>query len=81
MNPLKNGYLGITTKRIVLDTNVLVAGLRSRNGPSFALLSSLPDARYQICLSVTLYAEWQAVITRPEHLPRGTTAEMALRFA
>ena len=72
--------MGVTTERIVLDTCVLVSAARSRDGASFALVSSLPDRRYQICLSVALYAEWQAVLTRPEHLPTGATAEMALRF-
>ena len=72
--------MGVTTIRIVLDTNVLVSAVRSRKGASFALVSSLPDPRFQICLSVTLYAEWQAVLTRPEHLPRGADAEAALGF-
>lgn len=43
-------------------------------------MSSLPDPRFQICLLVTLYAEWQSVLTRPEHLPSGANAEMALGF-
>lgn len=72
--------MGITIKRIVLDANVLVSAVRSRNGAIFALVSSLPDPRFQICLSVTLYAEWQAVLTRPEHLPRGADAAAALAF-
>lgn len=57
--------------RMVLDTNVLVAATRSRNGASFELLSLLPDPRFQIALSVALYTEWQDVLTRPEHLPPG----------
>jgi len=72
--------MGITTNRIVVDTNVLVSAVRSRNGASFALVSSLPDPRFQFCLSVTLYAQWQAVLTRLEHLPRGPGAEAALGF-
>lgn len=57
--------------RIVLDTSVLVAAARSRQGASFALVSRLPDPRFEIALSVALYTEWQAVLTRPEHLPPG----------
>jgi len=57
--------------RVVLDTNVLVAATRSRNGASFKLLSLLPDPRFQIALSVALYTEWQDVMSRPEHLPPG----------
>ena len=66
--------------RIVLDTNVLVAAARSRNGASFALVSSIPAAEFQPCLSVSLYAEWQDALTRPENLPPGRTAEDALGF-
>lgn len=63
------------TIKIVLDTSVLVAAARSRHGASFALVSSLPDPRFQICLSVAVYTECQAVLSRPEHLPRGADAD------
>ena len=66
--------------RIVLDTSVLVAAARSRRGASFALLSRLPSQQFQIALTVALYLEWQAVLTREEHLPQGATAEDALGF-
>lgn len=66
--------------KIVLDTNVLVAATRSRRGASFELLSLLPDARFQIALSVALYTEWQDVMTRPEHLPPGMEPEDAQGF-
>lgn len=35
--------------RIVLDTNVLVAAVRSRRGASFALVSSIPAPEFQPC--------------------------------
>lgn len=57
--------------KIVLDTSVLVAAARSRNGASFALVSSLPNRKFDIALTVALYTEWQAVLTRPEHIPPG----------
>ena len=66
------------TIRVVIDTSVLVAAARSRNGASFELVSLLPDTRFQICLSVAVYTEWQSVITRPEHLPPGVDESMAL---
>jgi putative PIN family toxin of toxin-antitoxin system len=66
--------------RVVLDTNVLVAAARSRRGASFALVSSIPSPDFQPCLSVGLYAEWQDVLTRPENVPPGGTAEGALSF-
>ena len=66
--------------RIVIDTSVLVAAARSRQGPSFALVSSLPDPRFEIALSVALYTEWQAVLTRPEHLPPGLRIDDVLAY-
>lgn len=66
--------------RIILDTSVLVAAARSRNGASFQLLSMLPSHDFEIALTVTLYTEWQAVLTRPEHLPPGVSADTALAF-
>lgn len=66
--------------RVVFDTSVLVAAARSRDGASFALVSSIPSPRFQICLSVGLYTEWQDVLSRPEHLPVGQTSADALRF-
>jgi predicted nucleic acid-binding protein len=67
--------------RVVLDTNVLIAAAKSRQGASFALVSSIPAPEFQPCLSVALYAEWQDVLTRSENLPPGLTAEHALGFA
>ena len=66
--------------RIVLDTSVLVAAARSRQGASFALVGSLPHPRFEFALSVTLYTEWQTVLTRPEHLPPGLQPQDALAY-
>ena len=66
--------------RLVLDTSVLVAAARSRQGASFALVGSLPHPRYEFALSVALYTEWQAVLTRPEHLPPGLQPQDALAY-
>lgn len=66
--------------RIVLDTSVLVAASRSRNGASFRLVSMLPSPKFEIALTIAVYTEWQAVLTRPEHLPPGVTVDMALGF-
>ena len=66
--------------RIVLDTSVLVAAARSRNGASFKLVSMLPTPEIEIALTVAVYTEWQAVMTRPENLPPGATADDALAF-
>ena len=66
--------------RVVLDTSVLVAAARSRNGASFELMRMLPSRRFEPALTIALYTEWQAVLTRPEHLPPGATAEMSLGY-
>lgn len=66
--------------RIVLDTSVLVAATRSRNGASFRLLAMLPSPEFQIALTVSVYTEWQAVLTRPEHRPPGATMEDVQAF-
>jgi putative PIN family toxin of toxin-antitoxin system len=66
--------------RIVLDTSVLVAASRSRNGSSFRIVSMLPSPDFEIALTIAVYTEWQAVLTRPEHLPPDATPDMALGF-
>ena len=66
--------------RVVMDTNVLVAAARSRRGASFALVSAIPAAEFEPCLSVGLYSEWQDVLTRPENLPPGMNPDNALGF-
>ena len=53
---------------VVLDTNILVAAARSRTGASQRLLRLLPDTRFQPAISVPLFAEYSAVLKRPEHL-------------
>lgn len=47
---------------MLLDTNVLVAGLRSRNGVAFRLLSLVGTGHFQICLSVPVVLEYETVL-------------------
>ena len=49
---------------VVMDTNVLVAALRSRRGASFELLRLVGDQRWQIHLSTALLLEYEAVARR-----------------
>ena len=51
--------------RVVIDTNVLVAGLRSRRGASFALLQRLGGADLLPVLSPALCLEYEDVLARP----------------
>ena len=57
--------------RIVLDTNILIAASRSRNGASFALLQAMKAKRFVALVSVPLMLEYEAVLKRPEHLEIG----------
>jgi putative PIN family toxin of toxin-antitoxin system len=63
-------------KRVVLDTNVLVAGLRSRNGASFAILRLVADRRLRPLATTALFLEYEAVLKRPQqHLAHGFSAQ------
>jgi putative PIN family toxin of toxin-antitoxin system len=50
--------------KIVIDTNVLVSALRSRNGASFELLNALLDDRFVAFVSVPLVMEYESVLHR-----------------
>ena len=50
--------------RVVLDTNVLVAAVRSRRGASFALLSRVGTQAFEIALSVPLVLEYEEALLR-----------------
>ena len=47
-----------------MDTNVLVAALRSRRGASFELLRLVGDRRWRLHLSTALLLEYEAVARR-----------------
>ncbi len=53
---------------VVLDTNVVLAGLRSSKGASFQLLRLIEVDRIDFLLSVPLVLEYEAVLKRPENL-------------
>ncbi len=52
--------------KIVIDTNVLVAALRSRRGASFKLISVLPSDKFAIAISVPLVFEYEDALKRLE---------------
>ena len=49
---------------VVIDTNVLVAGLRSRRGASYRLLRLLGKGRFRSVVSVPLVLEYEGVCKR-----------------
>lgn len=67
--------------KLVLDTDVLVAGLRSRAGASRRLLLLLYQGRFEVLASVAMMLEYEAVLTRPENLQAfGLTIAEVERF-
>ena len=68
--------------QIVLDTNVLVAALRSRRGASFALLARLaaPTPGYELHVSVPLVFEYEDVLRRPAAGVAPDVADAVLDF-
>src|SRR5580692_7090627 len=52
------------TLEAVLDTNVLIAALRSRRGASFELLRLVGNRRWRLHLSTALLLEYEAVARR-----------------
>lgn len=55
-----------TPPRIVLDTNVLYAGLYSANGKSHQLLRAIAEKRVRIALSTPLLFEYEDVLKRDQ---------------
>jgi len=50
--------------RVVVDTNVLVTGLRSRLGASFELLTRIGSGSFELAVSVPLVLEYEEVLGR-----------------
>jgi putative PIN family toxin of toxin-antitoxin system len=53
--------------RVVLDTSVLVAGLRSRLGASNQVLRNVAEGRCIPLVTTAVFLEYEAVLLRPEH--------------
>ncbi len=60
--------IGCFMWRWVLDTSVLVAGLRSRQGASYVLLGLVADRIIRPLATPALFLEYEDVLKRPEHL-------------
>jgi len=54
-------------KRIVLDTSVVVAGVRTRLGAGNAVLRLVAQGRLVILATPPLFLEYEEVLKRPEH--------------
>ncbi|HIJ38467.1 MAG TPA: putative toxin-antitoxin system toxin component, PIN family [Rhodospirillaceae bacterium] len=67
--------------KLVLDTDVIVAAMRSPKGASAALLLAADAGEVELLATVPLYIEYEAVCTRAEHiLASGVTLEEVEQF-
>ena len=60
-------------RRVVIDTNVLVAAIRSKHGSSYELLQRVDEGAFEIAVSVPLTLEYESVLARhvaDSHLTR-----------
>lgn len=62
--------------QIVIDTNVIVAGLRSKRGAAFRLLSLVGTGLFDIHLSVPLILEYEEILLR--ELPHLSVSQAAV---
>lgn len=53
--------------KIVLDTSVVVAGLRTRMGAGNAVLRLVAEQRVRLLATPPLFLEYEEVLMRPEH--------------
>ena len=54
--------------RLVIDTNILVAALRNRLGPSFALMQRVRQSQITMCCTPALFLEYEDVLKRADQL-------------
>lgn len=66
-------------RRVVLDTNVIVSGLRSRRGASFQVLSLVGSGLFEHYMSVALAFEYEDAVKRSAsgiHLPKAVVEDI-----
>jgi putative PIN family toxin of toxin-antitoxin system len=62
--------------RVVIDTNVLLASLRSKSGASNAIAQLIDQRRVTPIISVPLMFEYEEVFHRPDSLPHLSPQEI-----
>lgn len=65
---------------IILDTNVLLAALRSRKGASYKLLTLVRAKKFRLHLSVPLFVEYESVCKREQHALDAETVDDILNY-
>jgi hypothetical protein len=61
---------------IVVDTNVIIAGARSKKGASYRILSAMVEKRLDFLISVPLFLEYEEVLKRPSVVSNLSIAEI-----
>ena len=64
------------TKRIILDTNVLVSALTSAEGSSRTVLRGVLQGRWQPLISLSLFLEYEDVLSRSQTIERCPLSEV-----
>jgi putative PIN family toxin of toxin-antitoxin system len=68
-------------RRIVLDTSVIVAALRTRLGAANAVMRLIAHGRLAVLATPPLFLEYEEVLLRPEQrLAHGLTSEQVEEF-
>jgi len=57
--------------RIVMDTDILIASVRSKTGASRSIMHMIERRQLTAVATVPMLIEYEAVLTRPEHLAAG----------
>lgn len=65
---------------IIIDTNVLVAAMKSRNGNSFKLLSMLDGDRWRVNISTPLVFEYESILKREIETERAADCEHLIDY-
>ncbi len=62
--------------KVVIDTNVLIAALETKNGAAYKLLINLSNGYYLPNISVPLFIEYEAVAKRQDMLTGLSSADI-----
>jgi putative PIN family toxin of toxin-antitoxin system len=62
--------------RVILDTCVLFSALRSSQGASYKLITSLAWQKFKPVVSTPLFFEYEEVLLRPKQFPHLTVTEI-----
>ncbi|TXI45926.1 putative toxin-antitoxin system toxin component, PIN family [Methylophilus sp.] len=65
---------------IIIDTNVLVAAMKSRNGNSFKLLSMIDGSHWRMNISTPLVFEYESILKREIEAERAQDCESLIDY-